>query len=33
MATDKDEHKEDAAIFKDSGEDKQLLPQKQVQVF
>uniref|UniRef100_A0A915M9V6 Uncharacterized protein n=1 Tax=Meloidogyne javanica TaxID=6303 RepID=A0A915M9V6_MELJA len=32
MATDKDEHKEDAAIFKDSGEDKQLLPQKQVQI-
>uniref|UniRef100_A0A915NYH8 MFS domain-containing protein n=1 Tax=Meloidogyne floridensis TaxID=298350 RepID=A0A915NYH8_9BILA len=32
MATDKDEHKEDVAIFKDSGEDKQLLPQKQVQI-
>ncbi|CAK5036738.1 unnamed protein product [Meloidogyne enterolobii] len=31
MATD-NEHKEDAAILKDSGEDKQLLPQKQVQI-
>uniref|UniRef100_A0A1I8BBN1 PITH domain-containing protein n=1 Tax=Meloidogyne hapla TaxID=6305 RepID=A0A1I8BBN1_MELHA len=32
MSTDIAENKEAAVLFKDSGEDKQLLPQKQVQI-